>query len=98
VYCGSIDRVDFNEEEDKKGFVIVELGRGYADYEFVELPTRPFKTIYVDTTEGDPFQLVEDAITPLQLEDAIVKLKVKINSNQLPDLREGDVYRLLRDK
>lgn len=98
VYCGSIDRVDFNEEEDKKGFVIVELGRGYADYEFVELPTRPFKTIYVDTTEGDPFQLVEDAITSLQLEDAIVKLKVKINSNQLPDLREGDVYRLLRDK
>ena len=98
VYCGSIDRVDFNEEEDKKGFVMVELSRGDADYEFVELPTRPFKTIYVDATEGEPFQLVEEALESLHIEDAIVKLKVKIRSTQIADLREGDVYKLLRSK
>lgn len=98
VYCGSIDRVDFNEEEDKKGFVMVELSRGDADYKFVELPTRPFKTIYVDATEGEPFQLVEEALESLHIEDAIVKLKVKIRSTQIADLREGDVYKLLRSK
>ncbi len=98
VYCGSMDRVDFSEEDDKKGFVMVELSKGDVRYEFIELPTRPFKTIYVDATEGNAFQLVKDAIEPLSIEDAIVKLKVKIKATQLADLREGEVYKLLRSR
>lgn len=98
VYCGSMDRVDFNEEKEVKGFVVVELGRGFAEYEFVELPTRPFRTIDIEITEDDPFEQARKVIEPLNLEDTIVRLRVRIKSTQLAALREGELYRFLRSK
>lgn len=98
VYCGSMDRVDFNEEREDKGFVMVELERGSAEYEFIKLPTRPFKTIYVEITEDDPFEQIKRIIEPLDIGDSIVKLKVSIKSTQLAALREGELYKLLRNK
>lgn len=98
VYCGSMDRVDFNEEKEVKGFVMVELSRGFAEYEFVDLPTRPFKTVDIEITEDDPFEQVKRVIEPLDLEEAIVRLRVRIKSTQLAALQEGDIYKLLRSK
>ena len=73
VYCGSIDRVDFNEEREDKGFVEVSLKKGDASYEFIKLDTRPFRTFYVDATGGQPFEEVVKAIEDEVLDD-VVKL------------------------
>ena len=45
VYAGSINRVDFSEEDEKKGFVLVELQNGKSEWEFVPVKARPFLTI-----------------------------------------------------
>ncbi|HEY8369748.1 MAG TPA: exonuclease SbcCD subunit D [Thermodesulfobacteriota bacterium] len=48
VYPGSIERIDFGEEREDKGFCMVEVERGHASYEFVKLPARPFVTLRLD--------------------------------------------------
>ncbi|MBD0346995.1 MAG: exonuclease subunit SbcD, partial [Coleofasciculus sp. Co-bin14] len=45
IYPGSIERVDFSEEKEDKGYVLVELERGSAQWEFYPLPVRTFRTI-----------------------------------------------------
>lgn len=96
VYCGSLDRVDFNEEKEEKGFVEVSLLKGNTSYEFVPLDTRPFITFHVDAGEGDPFSKVVESVEWDQLEDAIVKIKVKLPAHRLAELQERELYKLLR--
>lgn len=45
LYPGSIERVDFGEEREAKGFVIADVGPGRFEWEFVETPARRFVTI-----------------------------------------------------
>lgn len=98
VYCGSLDRVDFNEEREDKGFVEVLLKKGDASFEFIKLDTRPFRTFYVDATKGEPFEEVIKAIEGQILDDAIVKIRVKIKAYDISLLRERELYRLLRER
>jgi exonuclease SbcD len=98
VYCGSMDRVDFNEEKEQKGFVEVKLKRGEARYRFVPLQTRPFVTLHVESKGGSPYEKAVDAIQGARLEDAIVKMKITLTVDQLSHLRENDLYKMLREK
>src|SRR6185503_13679587 len=46
VYAGSIDRVDFGEEAEDKGWVEVEIGdKGHAEWQFHKVDARTFLTI-----------------------------------------------------
>lgn len=57
VYPGSIERVDFSEEQEQKGYVLVHLERGRSRMEFCPLPVRPFLTIRADISAAeDPLQ------------------------------------------
>ena len=59
VYAGSIERVDFGEERDEKGFVVVEIdpsklrGERCAGFEFVAVDVRPMLTIDVEVRAGE---------------------------------------------
>jgi exonuclease SbcD len=55
VYPGSIERIDFGEAGDKKGYVLAEVGRGETTWEFVPLPTRPFYDLSVEVSSADQF-------------------------------------------
>lgn len=98
VYCGSLDRVDFNEEREDKGFVEVSLQKGDASFEFIKLDTRPLKTFYVDATSGDPYEEVLKAVEGQVLDDAIIKIRVKLKAHDMSHLRERELYRFLRDR
>ncbi|MER3468255.1 MAG: exonuclease SbcCD subunit D, partial [Thermoflexus sp.] len=55
VYSGSLERVDFSEEGEPKGFCWVEVRRGEARWQFVARPARPFVTLTLDLREAsDP--------------------------------------------
>ncbi|MEO0948849.1 MAG: exonuclease SbcCD subunit D, partial [Cyanobacteria bacterium J06641_5] len=86
VYPGSIERVDFSEEKEDKGYVLVTLGDtcDRAEWEFCRLETRPFRTITVDvSTVADPQQRILDAIASTELDSAIARLHYKIRAEQL---------------
>jgi len=42
VYPGSIERVDFGEKDDPKGFIIADVHKGKTTYQFYDTETRPF--------------------------------------------------------
>ena len=63
IYPGSIDRVDFSEEKEDKGYVMVNVAKGEVQWEFCPLPVRPFCTVEVDVSEVEnPQQKILDAI------------------------------------
>jgi exonuclease SbcD len=84
IYPGSIERVDFSEEKEDKGYVIVELERGNAQWEFCRLDVRTFRTIEVDVSKAeDPQAAITKAIAKYDIEDAVVRLIYKLRSEQL---------------
>jgi len=84
IYPGSIERVDFSEEKEDKGYVIVELEKGKAEWEFCPLTVRSFCTIEVDVSKQEaPQAAIIKAIAKYNIEDAVVRLVYKIRSEQL---------------
>lgn len=78
VYSGSIERVDFGEEDDKKGFVEVELQAGSpASFKFIPVAARPFVTVEVRVEQGDPTEAVLEAIAARDLTGAVVRVIVR---------------------
>jgi exonuclease SbcD len=92
VYPGSIERIDFGEEHEPKGFVIVDLQRGGTTWRFVEVAARPFVTIEVDVREAhDPLERVQRAIAKQPVTDAVVRVLVKCRLQQRLQLPERDI-------
>jgi len=84
VYPGSIERVDFSEEREAKGFVLVNLAKSATTWEFCPLPARPFRTIRLDVTQSDdPQGALLAAIAQTDLAEAVVRLLYTARSDQL---------------
>ena len=97
VYPGSIERVDFSEEKEDKGYVFLEIDKGSAQWEFCPLPVRSFRTIEIDvSTEKDPQKAILGAIASANIEDAVVKLVYKIRSEQLELVNTSSLYQVLK--
>ena len=78
VYAGSLERIDFGEEGQPKGFCWVELARGATTWEFIRVKARPFVTIRADVRQDDdPTQTVLDAVARHDIDDAVVRLIVQ---------------------
>ncbi|MFP4321856.1 MAG: exonuclease SbcCD subunit D, partial [Anaerolineales bacterium] len=78
VYSGSMERIDFGEEADPKGFVWVELERDQTAYEFIPLSgARPFITLRGDVRiSPDPTTDILALIAQHDLQDAVVRVIV----------------------
>lgn len=87
VYSGSIERVDFGEETDEKGFVVVELADGQAHHTFVPVAARRFVTIRCRVGEGDPTEQVLAAIGGHDIEGAVVRVVVEMDRDEPLDQR-----------
>jgi exonuclease SbcD len=91
IYPGSIERVDFSEEKEDKGYVMIELERGRTQWEFCPLQVRTFRTIEVDISKAeDPQGAIMKAIAKHNIQDAVVRLIYKLRSEQL-DLIESSL-------
>src|SRR4028118_778920 len=98
IYPGSIERVDFSEEKEDKGYVMVELERGRAQWEFCPLPVRVFRTIEVDVSDAtDPQAALLKAIGKKDIKDAVVRLIYKLRSEQLDLIDNATVHQSLSD-
>jgi DNA repair protein SbcD/Mre11 len=94
VYPGSIERVDFGEEGETKGFVIVDLQKQTTDWRFVPVHARPFVTIEVDVREAsDPLDRIRHALGRRSVKDAVVRVLIKC----LPQQRNQIEERVIRE-
>ncbi len=98
IYPGSIERVDFSEEKEDKGYVLIELERGRAQWEFCTLPVRTFRTIEVDVSEAaDPQAALLKAIKKKDIKEAVVRLIYKLRSEQLDLIDNTAIHQSLSD-
>ena len=97
VYSGSMERIDFGEEGDPKGFCWVELSRGEANWQFIEVDARPFVTLRADLrADNDPTQVLISQVQGHNLRDAVVRLLIDLSPENEPRFSEATVREALR--
>ena len=98
AYSGSLERIDFGEEKEAKGFCWVELARGATHMTFVAVHARPFLTLRVDPQEAD--DPTAQAVSTLaaradEVAGAVVRVIVTLRHDQLVQFDARQVERAL---
>ena len=107
VYAGSVERLDFSEEEDDKGFYLIEIepdrenGKRKVSFDFHPLSGRRFLTIDVniEPPDTDPTSTVLKAIAEQaeKVGDAIVRLNISLPAEVEGQLRDNDIRNAVKE-
>ena len=105
VYAGILQRVDFSEEGDEKGFCVVDLdpsappGQRLVDFSFEKLDARSFVTVTVSLESGDPdpTATVLKSISRKPVADAVVRVRISLPQELEPHIREPEIREALRE-
>ena len=103
AYSGSLQRVDFSEEADDKGFCVVDLdtaapqGERLSDFQFHRLEARPFVTVDVsiDSGDDDPMATALRAIAAKDISGAIVRVRLSLPGDAGPRVRDAEIREAL---
>jgi len=107
VYSGSLERLDFSEEEDNKGFYLVEIqqdketGKRQVSFDFHPVTGRRFLTINIGIEPQDtaPTATVLKAIAEQEdkVRDAIVRLQIVLPAETEGQLRDNDLRNAVKE-
>ena len=107
VYSGSLERLDFSEEGDDKGFYLVEIdpdretGKRLVSFEFHKVTGRRFLTININIEPQDtePTAIVLKAIAEQhdKVKDAIVRLSISLPAESEGQLRDSDIRDAMKE-
>ena len=107
VYAGSLERLDFSEEEDDKGFYLVEIepdkqtGKRGVSFDFHQITGRHFATINIaiEPKDANPTLTVLTAITKQQekIRDTVVRLQISLPAEIEGQLRDNDIRNALKE-
>ncbi len=93
TYAGSLERVDFGEEKEDKGFIHVTMERKKVDFKFHSIDPRLFVTVEADLTNSENptarlLEKIEKAIKP----DCVLRVRYKINQEQMEQIDEDALH------
>lgn len=96
IYSGSLERVDFGEEGEDKGFIEVDIERANVKWKFHSINPRPFITLECDLTESEnpTADLILQAKEKAR-QGSVFRIKYKIQDLRLPELDEDQVRKAL---
>jgi exonuclease SbcD len=99
VYSGSINRVDFSEEDELKGYVIAEVERGDCVWDFYPVNARRFLTIEARAQGEDPTAQVLKTIFRVgdKIRESVVRLRIKTTRAAAVQLNEDEIRVQLKD-
>jgi exonuclease SbcD len=107
VYAGSLERLDFSEAEDDKGFYLVEIepdsetGKRRVSFDFHPVAGRRFVTIEVniEPSDAEPTSTVLKSIAEQQdkVKDAIVRLNISLPVEIEGQLRDSDIRSAVKE-
>jgi exonuclease SbcD len=104
VYAGSLERFDFGDEDEDKGFYVVDVEMTGKEkrvaYEFHKVNARRFVTITVDVDveDADPTSIVLKAITQQHaaIENAVVRVHICLPAALEASVREVEINKALK--
>ena len=78
IYPGSIERVDYGESKEKKGFILAEVDNHHTEYTFRELHTRRMYNLSYEAKDAAVMQeeLLDLLPAPEKAQDAMIRLTV----------------------
>lgn len=98
VYCGSNNRVDFNEAKEDKGFVEAKINDEGVKHRFIKVNARKFIDLKYDLSEEvvpqDKIKLLLNAEID-NIKDAVVRIDVTLSSANRFKYDDGEVEKLL---
>jgi len=107
VYAGSLSRLDFGEEDDDKGFYVVEIepdqkeGKRHVSFRFHPITGRRFLTISLalQQQDADPTASVLNAIAEQgdKVVDAIVRLQLSLPAEIEGQLNDNEIRDALKE-
>ena len=105
VYAGSLERLDFGDEGEDKGFYVAEIEQTGKDrkveYAFHKMQARRFLTLEIEVPdeEDDPTARVLSNIAQRagDIAGAIVRLKLSLPGHLASALRDGEIFKALKE-
>jgi len=89
VYSGSLERIDFSEEKEKKGFVMGEIFKGEGGwechFEFIETKARRFITIEAEEKDIYTSEEIINIIKKEDVRGAVVRLRLRASKPEEVD-------------
>jgi DNA repair protein SbcD/Mre11 len=104
VYPGSIERVDFSEEKEDKGYVLVTIeptaqpaSKSFeTTWEFCPLPVRTFRTIKIDVSQSEQPQVdILAAISKVDIDDVVVRLIYQLSPDRVEQISSAAIHAAL---
>lgn len=98
-YCSSTIRTDFNEEHDKKGFVVLDIDNNYnVSYIFKEIKTQEFLSVKMDLVgEEDAQANVMSYLNHIKndLNDKVVRVQLTLDKEN--NINDNEILEFLKN-
>ncbi|UCG54182.1 MAG: exonuclease subunit SbcD [Dehalococcoidia bacterium] len=105
VYAGSLERLDFGDENDDKGFYLVDISTDKKTaerrvvYNFRPVDSRRFLTISttIEPQDIEPMATIRGEISHHDITDAIVRLKIDLSQESEGQILDTEIRNALKD-
>jgi exonuclease SbcD len=99
IYPGSIERIDFGEARETKGFVLADVSRGECNWQFVKLDTRPFLDFAIESDSAETFMqdILDSLPNPEKVAGAICRVQLRYPREWEPLVDEAAINERFRD-
>ena len=105
VYSGSLERIDFGEEKDSKGFCVIDISTSpdkknrLNSYKFVEVNARRFKTIQIkiEENDGSPNEKIVAEIEKHDIYETIAQVIIEVSSSRYKEISDRKIRESLSE-
>ena len=93
IYPGSIERVDYGEAREKKGFILADVDNHHTEYTFRELHTRRMFNLSFEAKSAETLQddLLDMLPSPEKAQDAMIRLSITYPHEFEPMINEREL-------
>lgn len=97
IYAGSIERIDFGEEKEDKGFILFDIianknHKFQTEWRLIKTPARKFLTIHVKIADDDDAdEKIFRAISTEKINEAIVRVIIEVNEEKSAEISDSKI-------